>query len=193
MSADGWAAPLKKFAQKVGFENADFAEVPGAPKLPSTAVLWRSAYAQLLVLPITDTTEEKLRAAAGVGQEWLDASCMVQERADQRVVDAYLLLILSDMLPDTLFSLVREIELDPTTCRKHVAWPVPGTDDEIVWRRLLRVTALGLPDSPTASGMTNTPVLESDLQKLLLTDVKELKGKPAARQHAEHPIAEPKP
>jgi hypothetical protein len=113
---------------------------------------------------------------------------MLQERTEKRVIDAYLLLVLPDLLPDTLFSIVSEIELEPTTCRKHVAWPVPGADEELVWRRLLRVTALGLPDSPTAGGMTNTPELKSDLQKLLLTDVKDRKGKPAARQHAIQPI-----
>jgi hypothetical protein len=193
MATDVWAAPLARYAHKVGLEQASFVDVSGAPKLPSTAILWRSTYAQLLVLSVARATAETLRAAADVGQEWLDASCMTQERAEKRVVDAYLLLILPDLLPETLFPLVQEIELDPTTCRKHVAWPMPGTDEEIVWRRLLRVTALGLPASPTASGMTNTPMLASNLQKLLLTDVKDLNGKPAARQHAEHSIAEPEP
>lgn len=193
MAADSWLAPLTKFARKVGFVQTSLGDVQGAPDLPSGSVLWRSAYAQLLVVPIINVTDENLRSTVAIGQEWLDASCMAQERSEQRVIDAYLLLILPERLPPELFQVVSEIELDPTTCRKHVAWPVPGVDDEIIWRSLLRVTSLGLPDSPTASGMTNTPTLSSGLQKMLLTDVKDLKGKPAARQHAEHPIEESEP
>lgn len=188
MPPEGWKVPLAKFAAQAGFANVVIESLSGAPKLPATAVLWRSSYAQLLVVPIEDTTERGLRVAAELGQEWLDVSCMAQERTDHRVMDAYLLLVSDDPLTNTQFAAVQEIELDPTACRKHVAWPFPGTEDEIVWRRLLRVTALGLPTSPAASGMTNTPALISEFQKNLLQDVKDLKGRPAARQHAEHPL-----
>jgi hypothetical protein len=196
MPAESWKTPLAKFAAKAGFETAPIVALVGAPNLPVTALLWRSRYAHLLVVPIETATETALRAAAALGQEWLDVSCMAEERTDHRVMDAYLLLVSGEPLPGSLFAIVQEIELDPTACRKHVVWPYPGADEEdeeIVWRRLLRVTALGLPASPAASGMTNTPVLNSEFQIRLLKDVKDLRGRAAARQHAEHPLADDSP
>jgi hypothetical protein len=193
MSSERWQAPLAKFATKAGFTQAVVETMAGAPELPHGALLWRASYARLLVLPVTEPTEVLLRAAVDAGQEWLDICCMAEERIDNHVMDAYLLLLSEEQIPDALFAVVQEIELDPTACRKHVAWPISGEDDDIVWRRLLRVTALGLPASPAASGMTNTPVLKSSFQKRLLRDVKDLKGKPAARQHAENPLPDDAP
>jgi hypothetical protein len=186
---DDWKVPLANYASKAGFAEATIEPLLGAPDLSTEARLWRSSYAQFLVLPIKSMTEAALRAAAEVGQEWLDLSCMAEERTDHRVMDAYLLIVSDDPLPDALFAAVQEIELDPTSCRKHVAWPCDdGEEEEIIWRRLLRVTALGLPTSPAAHGMTNTPLLKTEFHRRLLKDVKDLKGKPAARQHAEHPL-----
>jgi hypothetical protein len=182
-----WQNPLAKFAALADFAEAKVPVLTGAPPLPSTAQLWSASYAYLLALPVSETTIDALRAAAPVGQEWLDLCCIEAERNDHRVMDAYLVLLNAETLPDTLFATVQEIELDPTACRKHVAWPLSGDDDDTVWHRLLRVTVLGLPTSPQASGMTNSPILDSELQKRLLRDVKALKGKPAARQHAENP------
>jgi hypothetical protein len=186
-----WQNPLAKFAALAGFAQAKLPLLVGAPELPATAELWSASYARLLALPVSVTTHDALHAAALAGQEWLDLCCIEAERNDHRVMDAYLVLLSAQTLPDTLFATVQEIELDPTACRKHVAWPLSGDDDETVWRRLLRVTVLGLPPSPEASGMTNSPILESELQKRLLKDVKALKGKPAARQHSENPDDNP--
>jgi hypothetical protein len=182
-----WRNPLAKFATLAGFSEAKILALNGAPELPSAARLWSASYAYLLALPVLGASIDALRAAAAVGQEWLDLCCIDAERNDHRVMDAYLLLLSAETLPDELFATVQEIELDPTACRKHVAWPLSGDDEDSVWRRLLRVTVLGLPPSPEASGMTNSPILASDFQKRLLRDVKALKGKPAARQHAENP------
>lgn len=182
-----WGNSLAKFAKLAGFAEMHIPALMGAPELPSSARLWSAAYAQLLALPVADASATALQSAAAIGQQWLDLCCIEAERSDHRVMDAYLLLLSAETLPDTLFGTVQEIELDPTACRKHVAWPSPGEDEDTVWRRLLRVTVLGLPPSPEASGMTNSPILASDFQKKLLKDVKALKGKPAARQHAEHP------
>jgi hypothetical protein len=182
-----WQSSLAKFAGLAGFAEAVVPALSGAPTLPTTARLWSASYAQLLALPISETNATALQAAAAAGQQWLDLYCIDAERNDHRVMDAYLLLISGEPLPDDLFASVQDIELDPTACRKHVAWPLLGDDDESVWRRLLRVTVLGLPPSPSASGMTNSPILNSDFQKRLLKDVKALKGKPAARHHAETP------
>jgi hypothetical protein len=193
MPPESWKAPLAKFAAKAGFETAPIEALMGAPNLPATSMLWRSPYAHLLVLVVEPATDAALRAAAALGQDWLDISCMARERNDHRVIDAYLLLVCDASLPDALGAIVQEIELNPTACRKHVVWPGPGSDEEVVWRRLLRVTALGLPASPAASGMTNTPALNSEFQKRLLKDVKDLKGRAAARQHAEHPLADESP
>ncbi|MFI4985933.1 MAG: hypothetical protein ACHQF3_00670 [Alphaproteobacteria bacterium] len=188
MPPKDWKEPLARFATKAGFATAQTKHLSGAPELPAGAILWRSSYAQLLALPLAEANEQSLRDAARIGQEWLDVASMEQERADHQVFDAYLLLISSNPVLENLFSLVSEIELDPTACRKHVAWPETGLDTDVVWRRMLRVTVLGLPASPTASGMTNTPLLVTDFEKNLLKDVKALKGRAAAHQHAEQPL-----
>lgn len=182
-----WQSPLAKFAKLAGFAEANIPTLSGAPDLPPSARLWSASYAHLLALPVTEASALALQSAAAIGQQWLDLCCIEAERSDHRVMDAYLLLLSAESLPDALFATVQEIELDPTACRKHVAWPLPGEAEDTVWRRLLRVTVLGLPPSPEASGMTNSPTLESDFQKQLLKDVKALKGKPAARKHAENP------
>jgi hypothetical protein len=184
-----WKDSLAKFAKLAGFAEVELPVLTGAPALPDGARLWSASYAQLLALPVSETNGTALQSAAATGQQWLDLCCIEAERTDHWVMDAYLLLLSADTLPDALFATVQEIELDPTACRKHVAWPLPGNDADSVWRRLLRVTVLGLPPSPEASGMTNSPVLASDFQKQLLKDVKALNGKPAARQHAENPDA----
>jgi hypothetical protein len=189
MTSNLWKNTLAKFAMKAGFETAAIEPLEGAPSLPVTAISWRSTYARLLVLAVEAATKEALLATAALGQDWLDVCCMAEERSNHRVMDAYLLLVSDDPIPEELFGAVQEIELDPTACRKHVVWPCSGADAEIVWRRLLRVTALGLPASPAAKGMTNTPILPTELQRRLLKDVKDLKGRAAARQHAEHPLA----
>jgi hypothetical protein len=182
-----WQDTLAKFAKLAGFAEVDLPALTGAPALPSDARLWSATYAQLLALPVSETDAMAFQNAAEIGQQWLDLCCIEAERNDRRVMDAYLLLLSAETLPTELFATVQAIELDPTACRKHVAWPLPGNDADSVWRRVLRVTVLGLPPSPEASGMTNSPVLVSDFQKQLLKDVKALKGKPAARQHAENP------
>lgn len=182
-----WHTSLAKFAKLAGFVETDLPTLTGAPALPPSARLWCAGYARLLSLPVADVSDAALQSYATTGQQWLDLCCIEAERSDHRVMDAYLLLISAETLPDELFATVQAIELDPTACRKHVAWPWPGDDEDTVWRRLLRVTVLGLPPSPEASGMTNSPILSTDFQKQLLKDVKALKGKPAARQHAEHP------
>lgn len=182
-----WQNSLAKFAKFAGFTEVSIPTLAGAPELPSGTRLWSAAYAQLLALPVVETNATALQNARMIGQQWLDLCCIEAERNDHRVMEGYLLLLSAETMPDVLFTTVQEIELDPTACRKHVAWPLPGEDEDTVWRRLLRVTVLGLPASPEASGMTNSPILTSDLQKELLNDVKALKGKPAARHHAETP------
>lgn len=182
-----WQNSLAKFAKLARFTEANIPTLSDAPDLPPHAHLWSAPYARLLALPVTEASASTLRKAVEIGQQWLDLCCIEVERKDHQVMDAYLLLLSVETLPEELFAAVQEIELDPTACRKHVAWPLPGDDEDTVWRRLLRVTVLGLPPSPEANGMTNSPTLESDFQKQLLKDVKALKGKPAARKHAENP------
>lgn len=185
MVTNSWEAVFRHYASQTGFSSAPLPTLTGAPVLPPKATLWRSTYAQILTIEFNLPTPDILQGHAKVGQEWLDVSSMALERNDHTVMDAYLLLVSLAALPREMLYVVRDIELDPTSCRKHVAWPLPGDSDDIVWRRLLRVTVLGLPISPQASGMTNTPTLNSDFEIRLLEDVKNLKGRPAARRHVE--------
>ncbi len=187
MPSEPWLDLFAKYASKTGFQLVPIPSLEGAPLLSTSARLWRAPYAQMLVLPIVQVAEHELRLSARIGQEWLDLASMAVEREDHKVMDAYLVLVLGENVPRQMLGAVRDIELDPTACRKHVVWPLPGNEADIVWRRFLRVTPVGLPYSPTAAGMTNTPVLASEFEQSLLDSVKNLQGRAAASLHAQRP------
>jgi len=113
---------------------------------------------------------------------------MRQERKTQKVFDGYLLTLLPAEPDGNALKFIRETELDPTACRKHFAWPKASVIEvDLEWGRIFRVTAIGIPKAPEAEGITGSPTLETALQKKLLDDIKDLKGKAAALRHVEHP------
>jgi hypothetical protein len=166
--------------------------VKGATELPTECRLWRSKYAQMLILQTEDDEVTKIKRIVQTGQEWLDLSCMDEEQGGSVAIDGYLLLLLSRKPSAPLDSVIRSIELDPVACRKHVAWPECGDSAEVRWLRIFRVTALGLPSSLDSTGMTGSPLLESHMQQRILDDIRQYRGgRQAARQHAENPSSAP--
>lgn len=183
---------IARYAVPVGFQRIGLPALEGVPAIPPSSILWNAPYAQMLVISLEETNENALRQMVRSGQEWLDLSCAAQERSARNVIDGYLVLLLSEVPGDALKVVIRELELDPTACRKHFAWPVAATNDaDFAWARLLRVTSLGIPPSPELTGMTGSPLLDTPLQVRLLEDIKQLKGGNAARQHAENPSLAP--
>jgi hypothetical protein len=185
---------LARLATAVGFAKRDSACPEKAPALPAQSQLWVASYSQLLVLPLDSDDEESVKEAARCGQDWLDLSCMKQEHETRKVVDGYLLILLPRQPNREVRALVRDLELNSTACRKHFAWPIGDTNEaDLLWLRIFRVTCIGIPDSPASAGITGSPLLQTDLEKKLLVDVKTLKGKSAATQHAENPSLGPDP
>jgi hypothetical protein len=175
---------IHQFATAVDFHQTKPDQVDLAPELPVTSSLWESSYAEMLAL-CSVLTEDDIRNNVRIGQEWLDARCMKREAASGGVVDAYLIILLGEKPPKTLHDVVREIELDPTACRKHFVWPSEVDDKELRWSRIFKITAIGLPPSPLSVGMTNTPKLEDRTQIEILDDIKNLKPVNAAKRHGE--------
>ncbi|MCK1698158.1 hypothetical protein [Bradyrhizobium sp. 144] len=177
---------LAKQAEKVGFVPQPVSRLAGAPALPETSTFWASNYALILALQPGSRDLSSLREAVQSGQEWLDIACMQRESKVGSVIDGYLLIILDQAPDEATAGVIHQIELDLTACRKHFAWPSQVTTDEadLRWSRIYRVTAIGLPASPENSRMTGSPILEEDLQKRLLIDIKQFGAQESARRHA---------
>jgi hypothetical protein len=182
---------IDRLAKQVGFEKSTLPQLDQGPDVGTCAILYTASYAQLLVIE-APTSGEQLREAARRGQEWLDLACIERERQSGQVVDGYLLVLLATPPDRSIAETVRELELNPTTCRKHFAWPELSVQDEdLAWSRVYRVTSIGIPPSPEFTAMTGTPILDSSLQINILTDIKDYKGRESARRHAETPSQAP--
>jgi hypothetical protein len=175
---------IDDFAVAVDFRRGTIEHFGNAPEVPDASHLWTSEYAQILAV-YSHLTEFDIRQNVRNGQEWLDVLCMNREQEFGNVVDAYLVILLNEEPSKQLQGIVREIELDPTACRKHFVWPSNAEDQELRWSRIFRITVLGLPPSPESSGMTNTPKLHDRTQIEVLDDIKNLKPANAARKHGE--------
>lgn len=174
-----------RLALQVGFQKHVTPLLAGAPTIPSETTFWKSSYAQIIVVPIEIDSVKELHEIVQHAQEWLDLACMEEEQRLKTVTDGYILFLLPNQPAEEIEMNVRALELDPTACRKHFAWPDnSATDPELIWGRIFRVTSLGIPRSPISAGMTGSPLLASEIEKLVLEDIKILKGKTAARQHA---------
>jgi hypothetical protein len=181
-----------RLASRAGFEQRAAPRLDEAPPVPPHTEFWKSSYAQIIVVPLEATSVEAVKKTVQHAQEWLDLACMEEERRFKAVIDGYILFLIATQPSEELEIGVRALELDPTACRKHFAWPNEAADDpDLIWARIYRVTALGIPLSPISKGMTGSPLLNTKLQKMVLEDIKNLKGKAAARQHAETPSLAP--
>ena len=134
MSFDEPLQLVSTYALSAGFAVANPDALRGAPGLPDGSAFWRSGYAQLLVLKTEEREASQIRRLVQSGQEWLDLSCMNEERGGSAAVDGYLLLLLAHKPSGELDSAIRSIELDPVACRKHVAWPEDGDNAEVAAR-----------------------------------------------------------
>ena len=172
---------VSTYAVRSGFRPDMPKPVVGAAQLPADAKLWISSYAQLLIIPCKGLAVEELVNVARNGQEWIDLTCQQRESETPAVFDGYLLIHLPQRPPFELTDCIRQIELDPRACRKHVAWPEDGEAAELRWLRVFRVTVSGLPSSPTSTGMPGSPILSSALETRLM---EKLRGASSPKQVA---------
>lgn len=185
MSYDEALDIVGRYAHRAGFRPVGISRFEGTVPPPDGAKLWTSTYAQLLVLNCPSSEKEELIKYARIGQEWIDVSCMNSERGDNYVVDGYLLIVLPAKPSVELWPTIRAIELDPLACRKHLAWPEDGLNPELRWLRIFRVTSLGIPSSPLATGMKGSPKLGSEVERKIVEDLKAARSaKKVAAQHA---------
>jgi hypothetical protein len=142
---------IDKYARTVGIDRPFPAEADGR--------IWAGRYAQIALCMIEECSIDAIMDAKERWQQKLDESLVRQEQANLTVIDGYLVLVLHESPDDGLRAQIREVEMDTFICRKHLVWREKGELPEERWRRLFKVTVLGLPPSPPLSGGPNMPVL----------------------------------
>jgi hypothetical protein len=156
---------LERHAKQVGIDRSIGVEADGR--------IWAGPYAQIALGIVKECTVPAIMAAKEGWQLKLDESLIRQEQANLTVIDGYLILSLPAPPDDTLRSTIRELEMDTFICRKHLVWPEEGNLPEEKWRRIFKVTVLGLPPSPELSRGVSMPAF-NDLQRRLWKEIMEM-------------------
>ncbi|HTP66315.1 MAG TPA: hypothetical protein VMJ66_13065 [Geobacteraceae bacterium] len=149
---------MEKYAKAVGIDKKLIDGTHGR--------IWGGSYAQIALCMVRECTIEAMMDAKDVWQQRLDESLTVQERKHVTVIDGYLILALPDCPAGGMRDCIRQVELDTSVCRKQVIWAEEGKGPEEIWRRIFKITVLGLPPSPELSRGANMPVL-NERQKSL--------------------------
>jgi hypothetical protein len=161
-------------AESVGFRpmpapQLEFANMDGLE-------FWRSPFA---ILALTKVEENSLRS---LNQAFAESSDIIGriiclEQGNRRLIDGYLLLLMSEKPEEELRLGVQEAELNTSICRKHVLWP----DEDGSWLSALStVTTLGLPEVSPIS----TPLIEPVLPRIAKQALELLESKQAFREVA---------
>lgn len=156
---------IERHAKQVGIDRILGVEADGR--------IWAGRYAQVALAIVKECTATAIMAAKESWQLKLDESLIRQEQANLTVIDGYLILSLPAPPDDALRSTIRELEMDTFICRKHLVWPEEGNLPEERWRRIYKVTVLGLPPSPELSGGVSLPAL-NDLQRRLWKEIRKM-------------------
>ncbi len=162
---------IEKYARAVGIDRNYPAEADGR--------IWGSHYAQIALCIVGDCAVDSLLSAMEKWQLKLDELLMNQEMENSTVIDGYLILAIPESPEDELRGVIRRVEMDTSVCRKHVVWPEPGDTPEVKWRRIFKVTALGLPPSPGLAKGADFPVLDG-LQKRIWDEIGDMGAARAA-------------
>lgn len=162
---------IGKYAKVVGIDRQFPAEADGR--------IWAGRYAQIALCIVKECSIEKISDAKDGWQQKLDESLVRQEQANLTVIDGYLILALPAPPDDSLRAHIREVEMDTFICRKHVVWPEQGDAPEEIWRRVFKVTVLGLPPSPELSRGVNMPALNGS-QRSVWSHIREMGPERAA-------------
>jgi hypothetical protein len=155
---------IDAYAGAVGLQRGPQAAMEG--ERGDQGTLWEAPYAQLMLWRIRSTDRGEIRAEVDKAQEVLDGLLLSAEKRLSGVVDGYLLLSLGYEPDMELLSLIRNIELDTTACRKIFVWPVAGDSPESRWQRLWRTTVIALPESPSPGRMLELPELKEPVREI---------------------------
>lgn len=137
---------LSEAASSVGFRLVGPAKPIADAVPPANTFIWESSFAVLAAVPLEEQNAEALQQLVGFSREWMWRRLISDERL-AKFIDGYLLFALSGKPDSELRAAARETELDTSTCRKHVIWPVKKNDwSEQLWG----VTVLGLPRRDSA-------------------------------------------
>lgn len=133
----------------------------GPVHLPPAAACWNNEYALLCYWPVDATASASFLDEARKSVAWMHAYL---ERSAKRgaFLDGYLVLGLPER-PSNLES-VRDLERDPSVCRKQIVWPEPNDDFE---RTLRRIPSIGLPSPPHGINAQSVMNLTSPEEALL--------------------------
>lgn len=153
------SALVEKYAKAVGVETLVKTTDLGN-------LIWSSKYLQIALWKVPDCTIKSIAEAKESGEQHLDESLTNQEKESSTVIDGYLILALLEHPVKELQDFIREVEMDTGVCRKHVVWPENGTLPEEIWRRIFKVTALGLFPSPESASGANMPILDEQQKRL---------------------------
>ncbi len=156
---------IEKYAKAVGIDQKYTATAGGR--------IWAGRYAQIALCIARDGTVDSLLSVLEGWQLKLDELLMKQEMENSTVIDGYLILAIPESPGDELRGVIRRVEMDTSICRKHVVWPEPGDVPEERWKRIFKVTALGLPPSPGLTKGADLPVLDG-LQKIIWDEIGEM-------------------
>ncbi len=164
---------IEKYAGAVGIAERNLEEPDGR--------LWAGRYAQIALCLVQECTIDALLSQTEIWQEKLDEQLLRQEQKQATVIDGYLMLILPESPDKRLRAYIREVEMDTAVCRKHVVWPEPGARPEEKWRRIFKVTALGLPPTPALLRGAQMPPLNA-AQEGIWQDISTMGAGRAARK-----------
>jgi hypothetical protein len=156
---------IERHAKQVGIDRIIGVEADGR--------IWAGCYAQIALGIVKECVVPAIMAAKESWQMKLDESLIRQEQANLTVIDGYLILALPGPPDDGVRARIRELEMDTFICRKHLVWPEEGNLPEERWRRIFKVTVLGLPPSPALSRGVSMPAL-NDLQRRLWKEIREM-------------------
>ncbi len=150
------ALPIPEFnllATGAGFLRVEAA--PGGESTTPEYEQWRSAFAILALVRVSEASSRPLDTSFTQSTEWISA-LLKSEENQGRLIDGYLLLAIPSKPDAALLAQVRRIESDTSVCRKHVLWP----EENHSWLpTLYAVTTLGLPSSSKIVGEVKLPEL----------------------------------
>jgi len=152
-------ALVEQYAKSVGIEEWIYSTEHGDQ-------IWGSKYSMIALWKVSNCSINSIVDAKRVGQQTIDEVITLREKEYSTVIDGYLILVLPERPDEKLREFIRQIEMDTGVCRKHVVWPEDGASPEEIWRRIFKVTVLGLPSSPGPASGVNMPNLDESQKRI---------------------------
>jgi hypothetical protein len=161
-------------ASPTGLTKADGGH-PIRQDLPPGGEAWLSEHAWMLLWPVDDASSFTIKQAWRDAERHLDEVIPDEVATGGSVIDGYVVLALPERpTGDDALAMIREAELSPHICRKHVVWRDDEANDEDdggasgrAWRNVDTITVLSLPNVTPSAGRVAFPQLPADAAALL--------------------------